>query len=100
VTDYTGLGRSQLLALLEKSERMRAAVARDRESALQMVDAANAQREAATRERDDARVLARCLAHAWDHDTRPLEDWLTTARQWDAYGQVIAHSKSGEVEPR
>jgi hypothetical protein len=90
VTDYTGLGRSQLLELLEKSERMRAAVARDRESALQAVDAATAQR-------DDARICARALAFCWDHDTRPPEDILTTARQWDAYGQVIGDSKTSET---
>ena len=136
MTDYTGLGRSELLALLEEKraatpylqpdefvrvpgfEPMTGAelsaslntlamlqgslaeMAGEKETRVAELEARLSDVDAvacdclaravkAERALADARTCARALAFCWDHDTRPPEDVLATARQWDARGQPI-----------
>jgi hypothetical protein len=42
-------------------------------------DAEHERARAAEQERDEARAIARCLAHAFEHDSRPPADMVRTA---------------------
>ena len=46
-----------------------------------------------TEERDEARSIARCLASAYEHDSRPLPQWITKAKAYPMRTDAVERKK-------